>query len=87
MSEADVALFLVSADFIASPFCQDVEVPKMLERHHAEGVLIIPIIVGDCDWQPVTRISQFQVLPENGKPITAQRPMEGFLIMLWTTFH
>src|ERR1043165_508697 len=74
MNEAEVALFLVSADFIASPFCQDVEVPRMLERHRDEGVLIIPVIVDFCDWQPIKRISQFQALPDGGKPVPALRP-------------
>src|ERR1044071_323746 len=45
MSEAEVALFLVSADFLDSPFCQDVEVPRLLQRHRDEGVLIVPVIV------------------------------------------
>ncbi|HWS99603.1 MAG TPA: TIR domain-containing protein [Pyrinomonadaceae bacterium] len=74
MSEAEVALFLVSADFLASEFCQDVEVPRLLERHRDAGVLIVPVIVDYCDWQPVERLSQFQALPENGKPVPAQRP-------------
>src|ERR1043165_7769696 len=74
MNEAEVALFLVSADFIASPFCQDVEVPRMLERHRDEGVLIIPVIVDFCDWQPIKRISQFQALPDGGKPVPSLRP-------------
>ena len=55
MDESEVALFLVSADFIASPFCQDVEVPRMLERHRSEGVLIVPVIVDYCEWQAVER--------------------------------
>lgn len=74
MSESEVALFLVSADFLASPFCQDVEVPRMLERHRTEGVLIVPIIVDYCEWQPVERISRFEVLPDDGEPVPAQRP-------------
>jgi tetratricopeptide (TPR) repeat protein len=74
MREAEVALFLVTENFIASPFCQDVEVPRMLERHRDEGVLIVPVIVDYCDWQSVERISQFQVLPEDGQPVQAQRP-------------
>jgi hypothetical protein len=74
MREAEVALFLVSADFLASPFCQDVEVPRTLERHRDQGVLIIPVIVDYCDWQAIESISQFQVLPENGEPIPAQLP-------------
>jgi tetratricopeptide (TPR) repeat protein len=74
MQDSEVALFLVSADFIASPFCQDVEVPRLLERHRNEGVLIVPVIVDYCEWQRVEQISRFQVLPENGEPVPAQRP-------------
>jgi tetratricopeptide (TPR) repeat protein len=74
MREAEVALFLVSAEFIESPFCQDVEVPEMLRRHREEGVLIVPVIVDYCNWEHVERISQFQALPEGGKPVPSLRP-------------
>ncbi|HEX8720789.1 MAG TPA: toll/interleukin-1 receptor domain-containing protein, partial [Pyrinomonadaceae bacterium] len=60
MREAEVALFLVSADFIASPFCQDVEVAEMLRRHREEGVLIVPVIVDYCEWRHIERLGQFQ---------------------------
>lgn len=76
MREAEVAIFLVSADFIASSFCQDVEVPEMLRRHRDEGVLIIPVIVDYCQWQHIERISQFQALPEGGKPVPALKPQD-----------
>ena len=74
MREAEVALFLVSAEFIESPFCQDVEVQEMLRRHREEGVLIVPVIVDYCNWEHVERISQFQALPEGGKPVPSLRP-------------
>ncbi len=80
MSEAEIALFLVTADFLASEFCQSVEVPQMLKHHQDKGVLIIPIIVDYCDWEPFEWISKFQVLPEDGKPIPAQK-LES---MAWT---
>src|SRR5918912_921943 len=76
MKEAEVALFLVSADFLASSFCQDVEVPQILERHKNEGVLIVPIIVGHCGWKHIAWLSQFNVLPLNGNPVTAQVPRD-----------
>lgn len=76
MREAEVALFLVSADFIASPFCQDVEVPELLRRHREEGVLIVPVIVDYCEWGHIERLSQFQALPEGGKPVPALRPQD-----------
>jgi len=76
MNEAEVALLLVSADFIASPFCQDVEVARILERHKNDGVLIVPIIVGHCSWKHIPWLSQFQVLPEDGKPVMSQVPRD-----------
>ena len=76
MREAEVALFLVSADFIASPFCQDVEVPELLRRHREEGVLIVPVIVDYCEWGHIERLSQFQALPDGGKPVPSLRPQD-----------
>jgi len=79
MSEAEVVLFLVSAEFIASPFCQDVEVPELLRKHREEGVLIIPVLVDYCAWEGIEWLRQFQVLPRNGRPVPAQRPQsEGW---------
>lgn len=74
MSEAEVALFLVSAEFIESPFCQSVEVPEMLRRHQEDGVLIVPVIVDYCEWGNIEYLSRFQALPEDGQPVPAQRP-------------
>jgi hypothetical protein len=41
LAGADAALFLVSPDFLASRFCIEKEVPALLERHYASGVLIL----------------------------------------------
>jgi tetratricopeptide (TPR) repeat protein len=78
--EADVVLFLVSAEFLASPFCQDVEVPELLKRHREEGVLIIPVIVDYCAWEGIEWLGKFQVLPRDGKPVPARRRQS----MAWT---
>ncbi|HYG81350.1 MAG TPA: tetratricopeptide repeat protein [Pyrinomonadaceae bacterium] len=76
MKQAEVALFLVSADFIASPVCQDEEVPTILERHRSEGVIIVPIIVGHCGWQHIPWIDPLNVLPLDGKPVMSQVPRD-----------
>ncbi len=51
LREADVILLLVSASFIASPFCYDREVTMALERHEAGAACVIPVIVRECDWE------------------------------------
>ncbi len=76
MKEAEVALFLVSADFIASPVCQDVEVPTILERHQKEGVIVVPVIVGYCGWKHIPWISELNVLPLDGNPVMSQVPRD-----------
>jgi serine/threonine protein kinase len=44
LEQAAVAILLVSADFLASAFCSDFEVPKLLQRR-AQGALVIPLFV------------------------------------------
>src|SRR5205085_8829263 len=74
MSDADMALFLINPHFLASEFCQDVEVPYMLLKYEREGIVIIPIIVDHCDWGNVAWLSRINVLPADGKPVRAHRP-------------
>ena len=66
---ADVILFLVSADFMASDYIKDVEIEKAIERHNKGLVRIIPIIIRDCDHTSL-QISRYQALPAGTKPIS-----------------
>ena len=67
---ADIILLLVSADFLASDYCQNMEVRIALRKHsHAESSLI-PVIVRACDWKEAV-FGKFQALPKDGKPITS----------------
>ncbi len=70
LEEADVVLFLVSADFMASEYINDVELKKAMERHN-EGLLkIIPIIVRECDFKSLP-ISKYQALPKGARAIAS----------------
>ncbi len=70
LDSADIILLLISADFIASEYCWDVEMKRALERHRSGEARIIPIIVRDCDWHNAP-FGKFQALPRHGKPVTA----------------
>lgn len=74
MENADVGLLLVTPHFLASEFCQSVEVPHLLVKSEQEGILIIPVIIDYCDWNSVEWLSRINVLPRDGKPVTAFRP-------------
>jgi len=67
---AEIILLLVSADFIASKYCWDIEVEKALERHDAGQARVIPVVLHYADWRR-TPIGKLQALPKDGEPVTS----------------
>ena len=63
LAESDILLYLVSANSLASENCNR-ELAKALNAN----IRVVPIILEDCDWQN-HQLSDFQVLPDKGKPI------------------
>lgn len=70
LQRAGVILLLVSADFIASDYCYDVEMKRALVRRDAGEVIVIPVILRPCD-RAQTPFAQIQALPRDGKPVTS----------------
>ena len=60
LNQADVAIMLISADFLTSKFIRTKEIPILLERREREGVRVIPLIVESCPWQAVGWLSAIQ---------------------------
>jgi len=73
METADVILLLVSADFIQSDYCYDVEMKRALERHEAGEACVIPILVRDVAWKDAP-FDKLQFLPAGGKAVTTWGP-------------
>ena len=70
LEDAGIILLLVSADFLASRYCRDVEVVRAMERHEAGTARVIPVILRPVDnWQS-TPFGKLQALPKGGKPVT-----------------
>ncbi len=65
---ADIIIFLISANFLASESCKQLELEPALRRWRDNNVQLIPIIVRACDWAP-SPIAQFQMLPTSAKPV------------------
>ncbi len=68
LERADVILFLVSVDFLASDYIDNVEMTRALERHHSGEATVIPIIVRDVNWKQAP-FAKLQALPKDGKPV------------------
>ncbi|WOD41856.1 COR domain-containing protein [Nodosilinea sp. E11] len=68
LNRADIILLLVSADFIASDYCYDIEMTRAMERHEAGEARVIPIILRPVDWRG-TPFNKLSWLPQNGEPV------------------
>lgn len=70
MGNAAAAVLLVSADFLASPFCVQEEVPALLKRQEQQGMLLVPVLLRACMWKAHRWLSARQMIPRDGKCIT-----------------
>jgi hypothetical protein len=59
LERAQVALLLVSADFLASAFINEVELPALLRAAEQDGATIVPLHVSSSDFQ-ASPIAEFQ---------------------------
>jgi internalin A len=65
---ADIILLLVSADFLASDYCYEIELKTALERAAKSEVEVVPIILRTCDWADAP-FAKFQALPKDAVPV------------------
>ncbi|MCP4542392.1 MAG: toll/interleukin-1 receptor domain-containing protein, partial [Chloroflexi bacterium] len=70
LEQADIILLLVSADFIDSDFCYELEMERAVERHKSKEAVVVPIIVRAANWHK-TPFGPIQALPKDGKAVTA----------------
>ncbi|WP_437737223.1 toll/interleukin-1 receptor domain-containing protein [Sorangium sp. So ce1335] len=69
LEEADIILLLVSADFLASDYCWEVEMRRALDRHEERSAVLVPVILKPCLWREAP-FARLQPLPRNGQPVT-----------------
>src|SRR5437016_1404278 len=68
LNSAHIVILLVSADFLASDYCHDVEMKRALERSRTDETRVVPVILEPCDWQ-TSLFAGFEALPKEGKPV------------------
>jgi len=72
---AQVAILMVSPDFLDSPYIKSEELPRMLDAAAAEGMTIFWIPVRSSAYRQ-SPIARFQAAHEPSKPLTMLRPAE-----------
>lgn len=83
MDACNVALLLVSIDFLASDFIDSNELSYLLERRKKDGIRVVPIILKPCSWKRLD-IAGIQVLPKDGVPIIKFAEDNGDRDQVWT---
>ncbi len=69
LNSASIILLLVSASFLASDYCYELELGQAMKRHAAGQAQVIPIILKPCDWTSAP-FGKLQALPKDAKPVT-----------------
>lgn len=69
LEESDVILLMISADFLASSYISEIEIPAAIARHDEGSAIVIPIFIRPCDWRGLP-FEKLQGLPQNAKPLT-----------------
>lgn len=78
LESAGIILLLVSADFLASDYCYDIEMKSAMERHDLGEARVMPVILRPADWSR-TVFAKLKALPTDGKPVTSwPNPDEAF---------
>ena len=69
LERADLAMVLVSQEFLDSRFVRHHEIPPLLNRSRDDGLIIFPIILSPCDWRREPWLRQRQFIPTNNRTI------------------
>jgi hypothetical protein len=71
IQDADLALLLLSSDFLASDVLQDVEAPKLMGRYRSGSLRIIPVVLRSCVWEAHPWLAELHPLPKGAEPIAS----------------
>jgi serine/threonine protein kinase len=69
MARAAVAILLITADYLASSFIQNEQLPKLLQHCKDGGLKIFPVIAKPCAWQVVSWLKQMETRPKHGRAV------------------
>lgn len=80
LHKAAIAVLIVSADFLASDFIVDNELPPLLEKAQLDGTKIVPVILKPCRFSRDANLSRFQALNQPDKPVHGMNESEQEVI-------
>lgn len=78
LNSANVILLLISADFLASDYCFEIETKRALERRRNGEAVVIPVLLREADWK-YPPLADLEPLPKDFRPIESRVPMSAAL--------
>lgn len=69
LKDSNIILLLISADFLSSDYCYDIEMNEAVKMHENNQAVVVPVILRSCDWT-FAPFSKLMALPTDGKSIT-----------------
>lgn len=73
LGRAKAAVLLITADFLASDFIANDELPPLLAAAEERGTKILPVIIKPCRFEQTEELSRFQAVNPPSKPLVAMR--------------
>ncbi len=70
LEKSTIAILLISADFLASDFIVDNELPPLLKAAEEKGKVILPLIVKPCRFTSDDNLSKFQAINDPKHPLS-----------------
>jgi hypothetical protein len=82
LSAVQIGVLLVSADFLASDFIANHELPPLLAAAQAKGLTILSLIVGPSQFQNTPELSRFQAVNDPAQPLIGLSKAEQETMLL-----
>ena len=76
LDTAQVAVLLISANFFASDFIDETELPPLLDAAKAKGVCILPVILSASQFDWNSSLARFQAVNPPNRPLARMSPAD-----------
>ena len=75
LSKAQVILFMVSRDFLASKYITEQERPLAMKLMNENKAIVVPVLLSACSWRDED-FAKLEKLPRKDDPISAFSPRD-----------
>ncbi|CDT46197.1 toll/interleukin-1 receptor domain-containing protein [Vibrio coralliirubri] len=70
LQQANIAILMISADFLASDFIVNNELPPLLTKAEVQGTKIVPVIISPCRFAREHALNKFQAVNNPTTPLS-----------------